>query len=111
MGCYSKFNQNFTLHAGGKALECKVECGEMNKEIGPPHTYCGGSCGGNCPKQNNIWEGSGYEYWPGKEVDTNCYPFCDGTGTSSVCIRVTRPFGCDRRTILHHGVLKFTLKF
>ena len=81
MQCYSKFNQNFTLHSQGKALECKVRCGEMNKEKGPSHTTCGGNCGGNCPKKSNIWDGSVYEYWPGKEVNTNCFPFCKETGT------------------------------
>ena len=89
MTCYNKFNQNFTLHAGGKALECKVECGEMNKEIGPPHTYCGGSCGGNCPKHSNIWDGSGYEYFPGQEVDINCYPFCKETG-KGICKSINK---------------------
>ena len=89
MQCYSKFNQNFTLHSQGKALECKVRCGEMNKEIGPPHTTCGGSCGGNCPKHSNIWDGSGYEYFPGQEVDINCYPFCKETG-KGICKSINK---------------------
>ena len=81
--CFSKFNQDWQAKYASnnfQGSECSVTCGEMNKDKGPAHTYCGGSCGGNCPKHSgtltSIYDSDNYFYTPGKEVDTNCWPFC-----------------------------------